>query len=133
MPKLKSNPMIVLNNVSEGTNLELFVASNLPIVQVKNGTTINPSWETKPLVLSPSVYVNNVKITNPTITWQRRSGGGDFSSTLISGESVANNILTVNKNVLVNDTNKIITYKCTVIYDGITKTDEKSFSLCDIS
>lgn len=129
MPKLKSNPMIVLNNASEGTNLELFVASNLPIVQVKDGTTINPSWENKPLVLSPSVYVNNVKITNPTITWQRRSGGGDFSSTLISGESVSNNILTVNKNVLVNDTNKIITYKCTVIYDGITKTDEKSFSL----
>lgn len=129
MPKLKSNPMIVLNNASEGTNLELFVASNLPIVQVKDGTTINPSWETKPLVLSPSVYVNNVKLSNPTITWQRRSGGGDFSSTLISGESVSNNILTVNKNVLVNDTNKIITYKCTVIYDGITKTDEKSFSL----
>lgn len=129
MPKLKSNPMIVLNNASEGTNLELFVASNLPIVQVKDGTTINPSWETKPLVLSPSVYVNNVKITNPTITWQRRSGGGDFSSTLISGESVSNNVLTVNKNILVDDANKIVTYKCTVIYDGITKTDEKSFSL----
>ena len=129
MPKLKSNPMIVLNNASESTNLELFVSSNLPMAQVKDGTAINPSWETKPLVLSPSVYVNNVKITNPTITWQRRSGGGDFSSTLISGESVSNNVLTVNKNILVDDANKIVTYKCTVIYDGITKTDEKSFSL----
>lgn len=129
MPKLKSNPMIVLNNASEGTNLELFVSSNLPIVQVKDGTAINPSWATKPLVLSPSVYVNNVKISNPAITWQRRSGGGDFSSTLISGESVSNNVLTVNQDVLINDINKIITYKCTVVYDGITKTDEKSFSL----
>lgn len=129
MPKLKSNPMIVLNNASESTNLELFVSSNLPMAQVKDGTAINPSWETKPLVLSPSVYVNNVKITNPTITWQRRSGGGDFSSTLISGENVSNNVLTVNKNILVDDANKIVTYKCTVIYDGITKTDEKSFSL----
>ena len=44
MPKLKSNPMIVLNNASEGTNLELFVSSNVPIVQIKDGTAINPSW-----------------------------------------------------------------------------------------
>ena len=129
MPKLKSNPMIVLNNASESTNLELFVSSNLPVIQVKDDTTITPSWETTPLVLSPSVYVNNVLISNPTITWQRRSGGEDFSSTLISGESVTNNVLTVNKNVLADDETQIITYKCSVTYDGITRTDEKSFSL----
>ena len=129
MPKLKSNPMIVLNNASESTNLELFVSSNLPVIQVKDDTTITPSWETTPLVLSPSVYVNNVLISNPTVTWQRRSGGEDFSSTLISGESVTNNVLTVNKNVLADDETQIITYKCSVAYDGITRTDEKSFSL----
>lgn len=129
MPKLKSNPMIVINDAADNTNLELFVSSNLPTVQVKDGPIVSPSWDTHPLILSPSVYLNNKLLSNPSITWQRRSGGGKYSSVLLDGESVANNILTVNKNVLLNDENKIITYKCTVTYGTVTRTDEKTFTL----
>lgn len=129
MPKIKTNPMIVLDNTLDDTILELFVSSNLPTSQIKEGTTVNPSWETTPLVLSPSVYVNNKAISNPTITWERRSGGGSFTSTLIDGESVSDNILTVNKNILASDENKIITYKCTVTYGDITRFEEITYSL----
>lgn len=129
MPKIKTNPMIVLDNTFDNTVLELFVSSNLPTSQIKEGTTVNPSWETTPLVLSPSVYVNNTLLSNPVISWQRRSGGGSFTSTLIDGESVNNNVLTVNKNILASDENKIITYKCTVTYGDITRSEEISYSL----
>ena len=129
MPKIKTNPMIVLDNTFDNTVLELFVSSNLPTSQIKEGTTVNPSWETTPLVLSPSVYVNNTLLSNPVISWQRRSGGGSFTSTLIDGESVNNNALTVNKNILASDENKIITYKCTVTYGDITRSEEISYSL----
>ena len=81
------------------------------------------------MVLSPSGYVNNTLLSNPVISWQRRSGGGSFTSTLIDGESVNNNALTVNKNILASDENKIITYKCTVTYGDITRSEEISYSL----
>ena len=128
MPKFKSNPIVVLNDTS-GINLELFISSNLPPSQIKEGTTVNPSWETTPLVLSPSVYVGNQEVSDPTIKWERRSGGGSFTTDLIDGESVSNNILTVNKNILASDTNKIITYKCTVTYEDITRSEEITYSL----
>ena len=127
MPKYTSNSITVIDSL-DNINLELFVSSNLPTIQILNNGTYSPSWVTTPLVLTPSVYVKNKLVTNPVISWQRRTGGYAYTS-LIAGESVTNGILTVNKNLLANDENKIITYKCTVTYGEITHSIEKTFSL----
>ena len=128
MPIIKSAPMTVIDS-SSSVNLELFVASNLPTSQImKSDGSATPSWVDTPLVLSPSAYVSNTLISNPNITWQRRSGAGEYTG-LISGESVSNGILTVNQNVLINDINGIITYKCTVTYGAITRFTEVTYTL----
>lgn len=128
MPIIKSNQITIIDN-STNVNLELFVSSNLPTTQVLNANNeINPSWATTPLVLTPSVYANNKLITNPSISWQRRSGGGAYTS-MIDGETVSNGVLTVNKNILMADANKVITYKCIVTYGSITHYTELTYSL----
>lgn len=129
MPVLKSNPITIIDSL-DNINLELFVSSNLPLAQVLDSTgSISPSWAKTPLVLTPSVYVRNQLVKNPVISWQRRSGGGAYTSQLVSGESVVNGTLTVNKDLLATDANKIITYKCTVQYGTISHSIETSFSL----
>lgn len=128
MPIIKSAPMTVIDS-SSSVNLELFVASNLPTSQImKSNGSVTPSWIDTPLVLKPSVYVSNTLISNPTIKWERRSGAGEYTA-LISGESVSDGILTVNKNILTSDSNGIITYKCTVTYGAITRFAEATYTL----
>nr|DAW56023.1 MAG TPA: hypothetical protein [Caudoviricetes sp.] len=128
MPVLQSNPITIIDSL-DNINLELFVSSNLPLSQVLDSTgSISPSWVKTPLVLTPSVYVRNRLVKNPVISWQRRSGGGTYTSQLVSGEFVVNGVLTVNKDLLATDPNKIITYKCTVQYGTISHSIETSFS-----
>lgn len=128
MPIIKSAPMTVLDS-SSNINLELFIASNLPTSQImKSDGTATPSWVSTPLKLQPSVYVSNTLLSNPSITWQRRSGSGSYTD-LISGESVSNGVLTVNQNLLTTDSSGIITYKCTVTYGAITRFAEITYSL----
>lgn len=128
MPIIKSNQITIIDN-STNVNLELFVSSNLPTSQVLNtDNVINPSWAITPLVLTPTVYVNNKLVSNPSISWQRRSGGGAYTG-MIDGETISNGVLTVNKNILMSDANKIITYKCIVKYGTVTHYAELTYSL----
>ena len=128
MPIYSSNSITITDGL-DNINVELFVSSNLPYTQVMENGTCSPSWKTNPLVLTPSVYVRNQLIQNPNISWERRSGGFGYSTQLISGESVSNGILTVNRDILASDENRIVTYKCTVTYGEIVRSAEVSFSL----
>lgn len=128
MPTYSSNSITITDSL-DNINVELFVSSNLPYTQVMENGVCSPSWRTNPLVLTPSVYVRNELLPNPNITWERRSGGFGYTTQLISGESVFNGVLTVNKDILPNDVNKIVTYKCTVAYGEIIRSAEVSFSL----
>lgn len=128
MPIIRSAPMTVLDS-SSNINLELFISSNLPTSQVmKSDGAVTPSWVSTPLKLQPSVYVSNTLLSNPSITWQRRSGAGSYTN-LIAGETVTNGTLTVNQDLLKNDSSGIITYKCTVTYGAITRFAEVTYSL----
>jgi len=128
MPKYTSNSITITDSL-DNVNLEIFISSNMPFVQVLSDGTFSPSWKTNPLVLTPSVYVRNQLVPNPEIIWERRSGGFQYTNQLITGESVRNNILTVNKDILGSDENKIISYRCTVTYGGISRSAEVTFSL----
>lgn len=128
MSTYTSNSITITDSL-DNINLELFVSSNLPNTQVFSNGTYSPSWETTKLVLAPSVYVRNKLLANPEITWQRRVGGGEYTNQFVSGESILNGVLTVNKNILNTSSAKIVTYKCSVTYGGITRSEEMTFSL----
>lgn len=128
MSTYTSNSITITDSL-DSINLELFISSNLPNTQVFSSGAYTPSWESTKLVLAPSVYVRNKLLPNPEITWQRRVGGSEYTNQFVSGETILNGILTVNKNILNTADTKIITYKCTVKYGGITRSEEITFSL----
>lgn len=120
---------ITITDSLDNINLELIISSNLPNTQVLNKGVYSPSWEDTPLVLTPSAYVRNKIVSNPNITWQRRSGASEYNSNFVSGESITNGILTVNKNILNANENNIITYKCTATYGGISRSEEITLTI----
>jgi len=128
MAKYTSNSITIIDNL-DNINLELIISSNLPNTQVLSKGVYSPSWEDTPLVLTPSVYVRNKQVSNPDIVWQRRSGGLEYTSNFISGESIVNGILTINKNILNANENSIVTYKCTVTYGGASRSEEVTFAI----
>lgn len=128
MPKYTSNAITITDSL-DSVSLEIYISSNLPYAQIRGADgKFSPSWVTNPLVLTPTVYIRNKIVENPTVTWERRSGGFEYTN-LIAGESVSGGILRVNRDLLANDGNRIITYRCTVTYGGITRSAEMAFTL----
>lgn len=130
---LTSNQQTFID-LTDATQLEVSIASNLPTVQIKdngaNPITYSPSWEETNLVLTPAVFLNSKDITSSsTITWQRQDGAA-APVNLITGESVANGVLTVRTNNLSTSASGIISYICTATTtDGKTATSQISYSL----
>ena len=131
---LTSNQQTFID-LTDATQLEITIASNLPTVQIKDNTqspiTYSPSWEDTNLVLKPTVFLNSKDITSSvvdSITWQRQDGASPPVSRIAS-ETVANGILTVSTNTLSESSSGIITYICTVTTDGKTTTEKISYSL----
>lgn len=132
---LTSNQQTFID-LTDATQLEITIASNLPTVQIKDNTqspiTYSPSWEDTNLVLKPTVFLNSKDITSSvvdSITWQRQDGAASPVS-LIANETVVNGVLTVATNTLSQSSSGIITYICTVITkDGKTATEKISYSL----
>lgn len=130
---LTSNQQTFID-LTDATQLEVTIASNLPTVQIKDNTqspiTYSPSWEETNLVLTPTVFLNSKDITSSvTITWQRQDGASSPVN-LITGESVSNGALTVRTNNLSTSASGIISYICTATTaDGKTATSQVSYSL----
>ena len=132
---LTSNQQTFID-LTDATQLEITIASNLPTVQIKDNTqspiTYSPSWEDTNLVLKPTVFLNSKDITSSvvdSITWQRQDGAASPVS-LIANETVVNGVLTVATNTLSQSSSGIITYICTAITkDGKTSTEKISYSL----
>lgn len=104
------------------------LGSNLGTVQLKDVNVLpnkfSPDWTSTNLKLTPALYLDAdvlaLTASGVTITWKRKIGGS-AETALVSGETVAAGILTVNKNVL-NDANAPITYICYIsYYDAETK------------
>lgn len=108
-------------DLSDGKSLSVYIGSNLPRTQIKDGDTgtYSPNWASTPLVLTPSVYVDQQEYAlthaDLTITWQRKVGS-DSATSLLSSETVASGVLTVNANTLGDVSSGLITYVVTVVY-----------------
>ena len=126
-------------DLTDGGSLTAYLTTNQPQVQIFNGNTntYSPDWTSSNVVITPVIYMNNtsVSLTDSalSITWKRREGNGTPTS-LTSGESVSNNVLTVNQNKLSSVTSGILSYIIEVTYTvmtGVTVTakEEISFTL----
>ena len=122
-------------DLTDVSQLDMTIACNLPTVQIKdnskNPVEYSPSWEDTNLILTPTVFLNSVDITNTdvTITWMRQDGAATPVN-LIAGEVVSGGVLTISTNSLSTSSSGIITYICTATtVDGLSITDSVSFSL----
>ena len=122
-------------DLTDASQLDMTIACNLPTVQIKdnskNPVEYSPSWEDTNLILTPTVFLNSVDITNTdvTITWMRQDGAATPVN-LIAGEVVSGGVLTISTNSLSTSSSGIITYICTATtVDGLSITDSVSFSL----
>lgn len=116
-------------DITDKKSLGSTLGSSLGTIQLKDvnvlPNTFSPNWATTPLKLTPALYLDAdvlaLTASGVTLTWKRKVGGATETA-LVSGETVAAGILTVNKNVL-NDVSAPITYICYIsYYDAETKT-----------
>lgn len=116
-------------DITDKKSLGSTLGSSLGTIQLKDvnvlPNTFSPNWSTTPLKLTPALYLDAdvlaLTASGVTLTWKRKVGGATETA-LVSGETVAAGILTVNKNVL-NDVSSPITYICYIsYYDAETKT-----------
>lgn len=116
-------------DITDKKSLGSTLGSSLGTIQLKDvnvlPNTFSPNWATTPLKLTPALYLDAdvlaLTASGVTLTWKRKVGGATETA-LVSGETVAAGILTVNKNVL-NDVSSPITYICYIsYYDAETKT-----------
>ena len=111
-------------DLSDGQSLSAYIGSNQPRIQAldQDTGTINPDWTASPyLVLTPVIYANSREValnaSGLTVTWKRKLVGANESS-LVNGETVSGNVLTVKKNVLslAATTGGMLTYVANVSY-----------------
>ncbi|MDD3122635.1 MAG: phage tail protein [Candidatus Izemoplasmatales bacterium] len=103
------------------------LTANQPDTQTLDESgNVTPVWG---LTLTPSIQLGifSPNIDDFTTTWKRRVESGEITE-LVAGETVTNNVLSVNNNVLSNDV-RSITYYCYIKYQYSTCMTEKTFTL----
>lgn len=112
---------INLVDLSDDRQLSISIGSSSPRVQTydPNSGSYTPNWTTSPVVLKPSLYINDeplaLNATGLTIIWKRKEGSA-AETALSANETVANNILTINANKLSSISSKMLTYIIYVTY-----------------
>ena len=106
---------------SDGKSLSVYLGSNMPRTQIYdvNASSYSPNWASTALVITPVVYANQTAIALDSaalsITWKRKEGSGS-EAVLVTGETVAANVLTVSANKLSGVTSGLLTYIAYVTY-----------------
>lgn len=131
---MKAYSSIQITDITDVKKLNSYLTSNQPnaVIYDPNQNTYSPNWSTTALVLTPVIFLNNdaVSLTDSCIkiSWQRQLGSNSPTS-LVTGETVTDGILTVSNNMLSSVTSGIITYICTIDYtdpDTQAKVQNKS-------
>lgn len=118
---IKATGQITIVDLSDNRQLSVYLTANLPKTQILDLSTgaANPDWTQENLEITPNILLNQANIpltdTNLTVAYKRKDGSGAESS-LVAGETITNNILKVNKNILESSSAKSITYICYVSY-----------------
>lgn len=116
-------------DITDQRKLSAYITSNLPKTQVEDPNvlphTYSPSWSASGLTLTPVLFLDQTSLslsaTGLTISWKRKDGSGSETS-LTTGETVSDSILTVNEDKLADSSSGMITYICYIsYYDSETK------------
>ena len=129
MPTVLTSSQQTFVDITDQRKLSAYITSNLPKTQSEDPNTLPheyaPDWTSSNLVLTPVIFLDQTSValsaTGLTITWKRKEGTSAESS-LATGETAANGILTVNANKLSASDSGMITYICYIsYYDSETK------------
>ena len=112
---------ITIIDLSDSKQLSCYISSNLASTQFlnQNGATniYSPDW-TNGLVITPHAAINGevlqITSSNLQINWTKQIMSGNFEP-IGEGETVTNGTLVVSQNQM-NAENRILTYRCELIY-----------------
>lgn len=124
---LKSN-QVTFVDTTDARKLEVYLASNLPTVQIYNVNNGNysPDWSVgENLKLTASVFLDSRAITISSVKWYKQIGTNIKSQ--LSNTSAS---LTISTNEMSGDVS-MITYHCEVEYQGLTSTSQIIFTRTD--
>ena len=113
---IKNTQTVTITDNNDIANLgNSFLDTNTSLVQTLDGETYFPDWTVNNAVITPAIIngVVNVDLNECEITYKRVVNNTE--SNLISGETVSDGILAVNKNILTKESPSI-TYVCYVTY-----------------
>lgn len=133
---IKASGQITIVDLTDSQQLSLYLTSNLPTTQILDQATdsFNPDWINTNLKITPNVFLNQKEILltdeNLSISYKRRDGSSAESS-LVTGETINQGVLTVNKNNLKEGTG-LITYICYITYNN-SKTNQTVKAQADIT
>lgn len=120
----RSSTITFLDRTDE-RKLEIYLSSNHPTVQIKNGNTgkYTPDWNETNLILDADVYLDSTPVTSTaTIEWYSKI---ENQKKLVgTGASI-----TIDKNIL--DINPIITYICEAKYQNVDAISQITFTRVD--
>lgn len=127
---LKSN-QVTFVDTTDARKLEVYIASNLPTVQIYNvnNKTYSPDWSSgEKLKLTASIFLDSREITANSQTirrWYRQIGTNTKTQLAETGAS-----LTISTNEMSGDA-AIITYYCEAEYQGIVASTQIIFTRTD--
>lgn len=134
---IKASGQITIVDLSDSRQLSVYLTSNLPKTQILDQDTnvYTPNWASTNLTITPNIFLNQTPITlgttGLTVTYKRRDGSGAESS-LTTGESVSNGVLTVKQNTLSSSSSGLVTYICYISYVD-PQTEQTIYTQTDIS
>ena len=134
--KVLTSSQLTFVDITDQRKLSAYLTSNLTTVQTLDSGVYNPSWDESNLAITPQVFIDQtpLKLSDVTTTWKRKDGN-NAETDLKTGESVSNNILTVNANNLGTSASGMITYICYVTYTDaetaqvVNITDQMTYTL----
>ena len=134
---IKASGQITIVDLSDSRQLSVYLTSNLPKTQIldQDTSTYTPNWTTTNLTITPNIFLNQTAIalgaTGLSVSYKRRDGSGAESS-LATGETVSNGVLTVKQNTLSSSSSGLVTYICYISYVD-PQTDQTVYTQTDIS
>lgn len=121
MAVIESYSSVEISDSLDVGSLSSYLSSSQPttVVYDPNTDVYTPNWASASLVITPTITYNGTPLSltanELSITYQRKDGSSSATS-LTTGESLNNGVLTVSRNKLSESTSGIITYICTVTY-----------------
>lgn len=134
--KVITSSQLTFVDITDQRKLSAYLTSNLTTVQTLDSGEYSPSWSESNLVITPQVFIDQtpLELSDVSTTWKRKDGNS-AETELKTGESVSNNILTVNANNLGTSGSGMLTYICYVSYTDsetsqtVNITDQMTYTL----